>query len=1015
VAGGADSVRKVKAKAILSLAAGVLVPALVALASTLGGGFSELQQGSMHNCPQASKWSIAVWDGASGTTANDAIAACGFDGVAAAYSLDPQSQNWSRWFAGRPEISNLPTLDKSQGILALGSATAAASASLGTGPELLAAQENALDNCPEPGKWAISVWDGPTGTDTGQALETCGTVSVEAAYYIDPDTQSWLRYFAERPEISNLDSLDNLQGVIALGGTAIATPAPPREPMTMGEWTVTGEETVEDKAITLNGNLTVGPSGSLTMRNVTLNVNSQYDGQYEIEVEPGGALFIYGSTIAAADEEHGFSFLVDGSAFEMKDSELHGAGWGPEDESLGGEEAIMAGTKGLLIAGDNAVVDGNTISNNHVGLIVAGSGATVTKNNIHSNKVHGIYLHGASDGSFTDNSIQHSTVSSPFRMRHARNNQIIGNTIVLSSIHRGVIETFNSDGNVFQNNDISGLGVGIALMFVSNDNVVEGNTFAVDEVGVWIWGWNNRVEDNTIMASAMGFVNTGIFIVYAYNSVVADNSISGVNTEGLMIRHSSNNAIMGNGVSATGVLGGSYGNGLLLFSSSEKNVIQGNEISGFPRGISLFYSSDGNTITDNQVSSTSLEVAVVEDSASNTIYANNFLLDTGRPPYDVGGNQWDHAGQGNYWSDYQATDGDGDGVGDEPYVVAPGGSDRFPLMQPIAVGAAPPLDLQPVTPTSESQLLTKTVTGEELMENQTIMLDRIEVESGASLTLRNVTLITGGSSSDPSRLDVLPGGSLFIYDSVMSHLEYGNGFVLEPPEGSTFVMKDSELHVAGFEWPYGGIQIGTDDAVIEDSVITDTQIDFFGATSGRVAGNTISRSWWAVDVEGSANITIADNSIDKPINTAIMISGSDNTTIEGNTVSDIWGDGINVLNSSDDLLEGNNISGVQESGSAISLALAGTGHIVRGNTISECDFGLIVGTDITDSSIYQNNFINNATQAEDGGSNNHWDHDGQGNYWNDYNGQDANGDGIGDTPYVVPPNGVDHYPLMAMY
>ncbi|MCW4024864.1 MAG: right-handed parallel beta-helix repeat-containing protein [Candidatus Bathyarchaeota archaeon] len=41
-----------------------------------------------------------------------------------------------------------------------------------------------------------------------------------------------------------------------------------------------------------------------------------------------------------------------------------------------------------------------------------------------------------------------------------------------------------------------------------------------------------------------------------------------------------------------------------------------------------------------------------------------------------------------------------------------------------------------------------------------------------------------------------------------------------------------------------------------------------------------------------------------------------------------------------------------------------------------------------------------------------WD-DGQvGNYWSDYTGVDANGDGIGDTPYIIDEKNQDRYPLM---
>jgi hypothetical protein len=78
--------------------------------------------------------------------------------------------------------------------------------------------------CPMAGKWSLAVWSGGDDTPTVEALATCTSVLVEAAYWLDPDWQAWLRYFAGHPELSSLPTLDNFQGILALGAQPVPSP-----------------------------------------------------------------------------------------------------------------------------------------------------------------------------------------------------------------------------------------------------------------------------------------------------------------------------------------------------------------------------------------------------------------------------------------------------------------------------------------------------------------------------------------------------------------------------------------------------------------------------------------------------------------------------------------------------------------------------------------------------------------------------------------------------------------------
>ncbi len=130
-----------------------------------------------------------------------------------------------------------------------------------------------------------------------------------------------------------------------------------------------------------------------------------------------------------------------------------------------------------------------------------------------------------------------------------------------------------------------------------------------------------------------------------------------------------------------------------------------------------------------------------------------------------------------------------------------------------------------------------------------------------------------------------------------------------------------------------------------------------------------------------------------------------NSLIEGNTVSDNF----NGIEAHGSTIQNNLVTNTELWGYGLKVG----GCLVVGNTIEENYRGIYVSTvGYWGNTIYHNNFIDNEGQVENWEyyHESAWDNGAEGNYWSDYKGNDANGDGVGDT--LLPHLNIDKYPLI---
>lgn len=231
--------------------------------------------------------------------------------------------------------------------------------------------------------------------------------------------------------------------------------------------------------------------------------------------------------------------------------------------------------------------------------------------------------------------------------------------------------------------------IGLVLIMSSN-NIVSGNAFTNDGMVV-AESYSNTVEDNFVNGKPLVYLenisdykvpDAGQVILVNCTSIKVEN-LNLVNTAvGVQLHRTTNTQIINNKMKNNAI--GIY----LSYSSNYNSVGQNNITSNKYAGIGL-YSSFNNTFWGNNIMTNNESGVDIRYSSGNKFHHNNFKGNTKHVIVEPSGyvNIWDkgYPSGGNYWDNYTGTDTNGDGIGDDEYVIDANNTDRYPLTGPITV------------------------------------------------------------------------------------------------------------------------------------------------------------------------------------------------------------------------------------------------------------------------------------------------------------------------------------------
>jgi parallel beta-helix repeat protein len=250
--------------------------------------------------------------------------------------------------------------------------------------------------------------------------------------------------------------------------------------------------------------------------------------------------------------------------------------------------------------------------------------------------------------------------------------------------HVKVLDIQNTSNVVISNFTIQHGGQHGVSLNLSADCIIQNNMFILNIAGIYLRdSAGNKILNNTITWNYHG-----VFLWQSHDNTISNNKICNAENFGIYLFQSHDNTLLHNELSSCGngiwteaqrnlVEGNILSeNGGAILSGSEDRII-GNMIRQNRDGLSIRGTdcyAIGNTIVNNN------QGILLQEDSSGTLYHNNFVNNTKQLEGNASLYTWDNGCEGNFWSDYNGTDLNGDGVGDTSLPWQ--GVDYCPLMSP---------------------------------------------------------------------------------------------------------------------------------------------------------------------------------------------------------------------------------------------------------------------------------------------------------------------------------------------